>query len=279
MSAALNNVPVAAEITRRIQESPSVFTLGLRLCDPAQHRAYRFMPGQFNMLYLYGVGEIPISIVSDPESSDELEHTIRVVGRVTHGFDALKVGDRIGIRGPYGRGWPLEQVRGKDLLLLTGGLGCAPLVSVIHFVTQRRAEFGRVAILQGVKHMDDMIWRDRYAQWARLPDIQVLLAADVAGAGWGWHVGLVTELIDQIAFDLHDARAMICGPEPMMVASVRKLCESGVVDNHIWLSMERNMQCAVGQCGHCQIGPRFVCKDGPVFSYPELRDRLGVKGY
>lgn len=231
------------------------------------------------MLYLYGVGEIPISIVSDPDSGDELEHTIRVVGRVTRGFDALKVGDCIGIRGPYGRGWPLEQVRGEDLLLLTGGLGCAPLVSVINYVTQRRAEFGRVAILQGVKHMDDLIWRDRYDQWSALPDTQVLLAADVAGASWSWHVGLVTELIDQIAFDPQDARVMICGPEPMMLASVRKLGESGVAENHIWLSMERNMQCAIGQCGHCQIGPHFVCKDGPVFCYPELRERLGVKGY
>ena len=279
MNGARNSVPVTAEITRRTQESPSVFTLGLRLCDLAQHRAYRFMPGQFNMLYLYGVGEIPISIVSDPDSSDELEHTIRVVGRVTRGFDALKVGDRIGIRGPYGRGWPLNEVRGKDLLLLTGGLGCAPLVSVINYVTQRRAEFGRVAILQGVKHMDDLIWRDRYDQWAALPDTQVLLAADVAGTSWSWHVGLVTELIDQIAFDLEDARVMICGPEPMMLASVRKLCESGVTEKHIWLSMERNMQCAIGQCGHCQIGPQFVCKNGPVFCYPELRKWLGVKGY
>ncbi|MBU1191051.1 MAG: FAD/NAD(P)-binding protein [Gammaproteobacteria bacterium] len=279
MSAALSRVPVAAEIIRRTQESPSVFTLGLRLCDPAQHSAYRFMPGQFNMLYLYGVGEIPISIVSDPDRDDELEHTIRVVGRVTRGFDALKVGDRIGIRGPFGRGWPLEQVRGKDLLLLTGGLGCAPLVSVINYVTQRRAEFGRIAILQGVKHMDDLIWRDRYDQWAALPDTQVLLAADVAGASWSWHVGLVTELIDQVAFDLNNAHVMVCGPEPMMLASIRKLCDSGVDEKHIWLSMERNMQCALGQCGHCQIGPHFVCKDGPVFCYPEIRERLGVKGF
>jgi NAD(P)H-flavin reductase len=279
MSAVLNSVPVAAEVMRRTQESPSVFTLGLRLCDPEQHRAYRFAPGQFNMLYMYGVGEIPISIVSDPDSGDELEHTIRVVGRVTRGFAALKVGDRIGIRGPFGRGWPLEQVRGKDLLLLTGGLGCAPLVSVINYVTQRRGEFGRIAILQGVKHMDDLIWRDRYDQWAALSDTQVLLAADVAGASWSWHVGLVTELIDQIAFDLTDARVMVCGPEPMMLASVRKLCDSGVDEKHIWLSMERNMQCALGKCGHCQIGPHFVCKDGPVFCYPEIRERLGVKGF
>lgn len=279
MNRAKNGVPVAAEITRRTQESPSVFTLGLRLCDPAQHRAYSFAPGQFNMLYLYGVGEIPISIVSDPDSDDELEHTIRVVGRVTRGFDALKVGDRIGMRGPYGRGWPLDQVRGQDLLLLTGGLGCAPLVSVINYVIQRRAEFGRVAILQGVKHMDDLIWRDRYDQWAAVPGTQILLAADVADTSWSWHIGLVTELIDQIRFDVHGARVMLCGPEPMMLAGVRKLCAAGVAEEHIWMSMERNMQCALGQCGHCQIGPHFVCKDGPVFSYPQLREQLGVKGY
>lgn len=279
MKTAMQHIPVAAEVTRRTQESPSVFTLGLRLCDPRQQRAYRFMPGQFNMLYLYGVGEIPISIVSDPESEDELEHTIRVVGRVTRGFDALKIGDRIGLRGPFGRGWPLAHVRGQDLLLLTGGLGCAPLVSVINYVAERRSEFGRVAILQGVKHMDDLIWQDRYAVWAALPDTQVLLAADVAGSSWNWHVGLVTELIDQIAFDVRSARVMLCGPEPMMLASVSKLCDIGVDAAHIWLSMERNMQCAVAQCGHCQMGPKFVCKDGPVFCYPELRPYLGVKGY
>jgi len=186
------HIPMQAEIVRRTRESPSVFSLGLRLTDPAQHAAYRFEPGQFNMLYLYGVGEIPISIVSDPDIGDELGHTIRSVGRVTHGFGALKVGDRIGLRGPFGHGWPLHAARGRDLVLVTGGLGCAPLVSVINYVAQRRKDFGHVAILQGVKHMDDMIWRERYARWEQLPDVQVLLAADVAGAGWSWHVGLVT---------------------------------------------------------------------------------------
>lgn len=273
------HVPMQAEIVRRTQESPSVFSLGLRLADPAQHAAYRFEPGQFNMLYLYGVGEIPISIVSDPDTGDELGHTIRSVGRVTHGFAALKVGDRIGLRGPFGHGWPLQAARGQDLVLVTGGLGCAPLVSVINYVAQRRSEFGRVAILQGVKHMDDMIWRERYARWEQLPDVQVLLAADVAGAGWSWHVGLVTELVDQIKLDVTRARVMVCGPEPMMLASVRKLTASGVPDAHIWLSLERNMQCAVGHCGHCQHGAQFVCKDGPVFNYPQIRERLGVKGY
>lgn len=275
----LPHVPMTAEIVRRTQESPSVFSLGLRLTDPQQRADYRFNSGQFNMLYLYGVGEIPISIVSDPEGDGELEHTVRVVGRVTRALAELKPGDRIGLRGPFGRGWPLNAARGRDLLLVTGGLGCAPLVSVINYVTRRRGEFGRLAILQGVKHMDDMIWRERYDRWAQLPDTEVHLAADVAGGGWSWHVGLVTDLIDRVRFDVRDATVMICGPEPMMLATVRKLTAAGVPEANLWLSLERNMQCAVGHCGHCQHGANFVCKDGPVFNYPQIRARLGVKGY
>jgi len=272
-------LPKVAEVVRRTQESPSIFTLSLRLADPARHAAYRFQPGQFNMLYLYGVGEIPISIVSDPEDGDLLEHTIRVVGRVTRGFAALQPGDQIGIRGPYGRGWPLQAARGRDILLLTGGLGCAPLVSVINYITRRRNDYGRLAILQGVKHMDDLIWRERYAHWAALPDTQVLLAADVAGAGWSWHVGLVTDLIGRIGFNVRGALAMLCGPEPMMLTSVRQLIARGVAEQDLWMSLERNMQCAVGHCGHCQFGAAFVCQDGPVFNYPQIRDHLGEKGY
>lgn len=275
----LPHVPDAAEIVRRTQESPSVFSLALRLCDPQRHAAYKFQSGQFNMLYLYGVGEIPISIVSDPEAGGELEHTVRVVGRVTRALSELKPGDRIGLRGPFGRGWPVDVARGRDLLLVTGGLGCAPLVSVINYVTHRRGEFGRLAILQGVKHMDDMIWRERYDRWAEQPGTEVHLAADVAGSGWNWHVGLVTDLIDRVRLDVRDAVVMVCGPEPMMLATVRKLVEAGVPEANIWLSLERNMQCAVGHCGHCQHGANFVCKDGPVFNYPQIRDRLGVKGY
>ncbi len=271
--------PLTAEVVRRTQESATIFTLGLRLQDPARHAAYQFQPGQFNMLYLYGVGEIPISIVSDPEYGDEIEHTIRVVGRVTRGFAQLQPGDQVGLRGPFGHGWPLLNAQGRNLLMVTGGLGCAPLVSVINYVVARRKAFGRFAILQGVKHMDDLIWRERYARWANLPDTQVLLAADVAGQGWSWHVGLVTELFDQLRFDLKDALVMICGPEPMMLATVRRLRDDGVPADQIWMSLERNMQCATGHCGHCQFGARFVCKDGPVFNYPQIRDRLGTKGY
>jgi NAD(P)H-flavin reductase len=231
------------------------------------------------MLYLYGIGEVPISIVSDPMHRDEFIHTIRAVGRVTREMAQLQIGDYLGVRGPFGHGWPLEAARGKDILLTTGGLGCAPSVSVINYIMQRREQYGQLTIIQGVKHMDDLIWRDRYEQWMQMPNTQVLLAADVAGPSWTWHVGLVTDLLAQVEMDVSQAMIMLCGPEPMMVAAVQKLLHKGADSAHIWLSMERNMQCAVGLCGHCQYGPDFICHDGPVLPYHRLQDRLGKKGY
>lgn len=275
----LQQVPWTARVVNRTQETPSVFTLGMELCDPGVAEAYRFSPGQFNMLYLYGVGEVPISVVSDPEHSDEIMHTVRSVGRITKGLEALQPGDQLGLRGPFGRGWPVEQAMGGDVLLVTGGLGCAPVVSVINYIMQRRGQFGRLGIVQGVKHMDDLIWRQRYEDWSAQEGTEVHLAADVAGAGWNWHVGLVTELFDQLTLDLKQALVMLCGPEPMMVAAIRRLLELGAVPEALWLSMERNMQCAVGLCGHCQYGKDFLCRQGPVFNYPDIADRLGVKGF
>ena len=271
-------VPFDAVVEARVEEADDVFSLRLRIRDPDLAAAYRFAPGQFNMLYLHGVGEIPISIVSDPDEPGQLMHTLRAVGRVTRGFARLQVGDHIGVRGPFGRGWPLAAVEGRDLLLITGGLGCAPLVSVIEYVMRRRARFGHVTIIQGVKHHHDLIWRARYEGWMRQPDTRVLLAADVADAGWTWHVGLVTELLDQVPLGAGGAATLVCGPEPMMQAAARRCLELGVDEQDIWLSMERNMQCATGHCGHCQLGPAFICRDGPVFPYARLRPWLGRKG-
>ena len=267
-----------AEVVERVQESPTIFTLRLRLTDPTQHAAYRFVPGQFNMLYLYGVGEIPISIVSDPEDETLIDHAIRVVGRVTRGFKELKAGDRVGIRGPYGSGWPLRQAERQDVLVVTGGLGCAPVVSVINFIMRRRARFGRLTIMQGVKHADDLIWRARYEVWANVPNTTVLIAADVGAPLWPWHIGRVTELFDSIEIDPLRTVAMLCGPEVMMDIAARQLTGRGVPEAGIWLSLERSMHCAVGLCGHCQIGGQFVCKDGPIFHYGAIRPLFGTRG-
>ena len=268
-----------AEIVERIQESRDIFTLRLSFTDPTVHNTYRFRPGQFNMLYQFGLGEVPISIVSDPEFDDLFDHTIRVVGRVTRAMAQLKPGDHIGVRGPYGQGWPLEAFAGRNIVLVTGGLGCAPLVSVIHYILTRREHYRKLTIMQGVKKSTDLIWRPQYETWARLDDTQVLLAADVAGRDWPWTVGPVTQLFDQAQIDGDNSIAMMCGPEPMMHAAADELLKRGFNDDLIWLSMERNMQCAVGQCGHCQFGSQFVCRNGPVHAYRELKDLLEVPGF
>lgn len=272
-------IPIQAEVVGRVEESPTIFTLSLRLVDEQQHNNYRFAPGQFNMLYQYGVGEIPISIVGDPREPYLLQHTIRIVGRVTRGFAKLKVGDRIGLRGPFGRGWPLDAVQGRDVLIVTGGLGCAPVVPVINHVLHRREQVGRIAILQGVKHSEDFIWRERYEQWDAEPDTQILLAADVSGPNWKGFTGRVTALFEKLDIDFANSITMMCGPELMMISAARLLLGRGVSPAMIWFSMERNMQCAVGHCGHCQYAEKFICRDGPVFPYHEIRHLLGVRGF
>lgn len=271
--------PHAATVVSRVQESPTIFTLRLRLDDAAAQAAFRFAPGQFNMLYLYGVGEVPVSIMSDPEDHDFIGHTIRALGRVTHGLAALRPGDRVGVRGPFGRGWPLQDLGGNDVVLVTGGLGCAPAVSVIHYVLRRRARFGKLVIIQGVKHADDLIWRTQYEQWAKLPDTQVLVAASQGAAFWPWHVGRVTELFGLACFNPERAVAMLCGPEGMMRAAADSLLGRGLPETHLYLSMERNMQCGVGRCGHCQFGGAFVCQEGPVFNWAEVKNLLGHRGF
>jgi len=273
------HLPFEAEVINRIQECDSVFSLHLRFTDPEIQASYQFAPGQFNMVYLYGVGEVAISIISDPEDEFLFGHSIRVVGRVTKGLAALKKGDRVGIRGPYGSQWPLQQAAGRDVVLVTGGLGCAPAVSVIHYIMRRREQFGRLVILQGVKHENDLIWREQYDQWSAMPDTQVLLAADVAGPKWPWLVGRVITLLDQAEFDQDNSICMMCGPEIMMRFTIDKLLQRGIQKNQIWLSMERNMQCALGLCGHCQYGSQYVCKDGPIFNYPVIESLFNTEGF
>ncbi|WP_415906242.1 FAD/NAD(P)-binding protein [Neptuniibacter sp. QD72_48] len=270
--------PLVATVTEVICESKTIFTLRLQLADLAERAAYKFEPGQFNMLYLFGVGEVPISIVSDPKDEGVIDHTIRIVGRVTEGLAKLKQGDQIGLRGPFGHGWPLLDAKNKDLLIVTGGLGCAPVVAAINYALKRRDHYRRLSIVQGVKHSNDLIWGERYDRWRQIENVEVFLAADESGPAWPFHKGRITELLDQVTVDPSNALAMICGPEGMMHAAAEKLIGLGIDPAQIFLSLERNMQCAVGHCGHCQFGADFICKDGPVFSYPVVSDRLGMEG-
>lgn len=271
--------PWEAEVLSRDDETRSLCTLHLRLTDADARAAYRFLPGQFNMLYVPAVGGVPISIASDPEQPQRLAHTISAVGRVTRVLARLSTGDRIGLRGPYGRGWPLDQAEGQDLVVVTGGLGCAPVVAAIDYALARRADFGQLVILQGVKHAADMFWRARYDAWAELPNTVVRLAADQPDHHWQDHVGLVTDLLDEIPLRPDASIALICGPEPMMLAAAKRLVALGISDDRIWLSLERGFQCGVGHCGHCQLGPYFVCRDGPVFPWSEISWLLGQKGF
>ncbi len=257
----------------------TIFNIGLQFTDENIHRAYQFLPGQFNMLYLFGIGEVAISIVSDPTHDDLYYHTIRRVGRVTTGLSQLKKGDHIGVRGPFGRGWPLSQISGKDILIITGGLGCAPSVSMIHYIMNRREQFGKLMILQGVKHSNDLIYQSYYEKWATAPNTEVLVTADKTTTNWPWYSGLITELIKKINFDPETTICLMCGPEPMFLAAVQLLIERNLPEQSIYMSMERNMQCAIGHCGHCQFGGKFVCKDGPIFCYPDIKDLLGKKGF
>ncbi|MCU7960695.1 MAG: FAD/NAD(P)-binding protein [gamma proteobacterium symbiont of Bathyaustriella thionipta] len=271
-------MPVPATVVERVEEGPDLFTLRLELAAAEARRAYHFEPGQFNMLYLHGVGEVPISIASDPQDKHLLDHTIRTVGRVTRGLARLRSGDQIGIRGPYGHGWPMREAEGRDLLIITGGLGCAPAVSVIRYVQRRRKRFGHLNIVQGVKHSADLIWKERWQQWSAMPDTRVLLTADKGDPLWPWHIGPVTGLFGHLQFHTDNVTAMMCGPEGMMKAAARQMLDLGIKRSRIWLSMERNMQCALGKCGHCQFGPTFICKDGPVFRYDRVESLLQVKG-
>lgn len=267
-----------AEIVARVPEAERIHTFRLRLTDPEARRAYRFAPGQFNMVYAFGVGEVAISIVSDPDEPERLDHTIRIVGRVTGALERLQPGDTVGIRGPFGRGWPLEAARGRDVIIVTGGLGCAPVAGAIEYVFRRRDRYGAVKILHGVKKPADLLFRDRFEAWRRHPDTEVYLASDQPDRAWRYHVGVVTELFEQVTLDPARSVVLMCGPEVMMRIGMQTLARRGVPRSAMYLSLERHMECGIGLCGHCQLGPYFVCTDGPVMGGDRVTPFLGLSG-
>jgi sulfhydrogenase subunit gamma (sulfur reductase) len=267
-----------ATIVETIREAEDIDTYRLRFVDEQVRRSYRFAAGQFNMVYLFGVGEVAISIVSDPDEPESLDHTIRVVGRVTKAIAGLQPGNELGIRGPFGHGWPLEAIRGKDIVIVTGGLGCAPVVGAIEYIFRRRNQYGAVTILHGVKTPHDLLFRERFDAWRRHPDTQVLLTSDQPDKTWRYHVGVVTELFEQVTVDPARTVVLMCGPEIMMRLGVPILMQRGIPATAIYASLERHMECGIGLCGHCQLGPYFLCKDGPVMRYDWVEPWLGKVG-
>lgn len=268
-------LPVPYRIARRRRDTHDTFTLELVPADGGARVTYA--PGQFNMLYVFGVGEVPISVSGDPTAQKCLVHTVRAVGTVTQAMARLRRGDTVGVRGAYGSAWPLQQAAGCDVVIVTGGIGLAPLRPAIYGLLEQRRKYGRIVLLYGARTPADLLYAEELAQWRGRFDLHVDATLDNAGAEWFGKVGVVTRLIPTAPFDPDHTVALICGPEVMMRYTVRELRQRGVADENIYLSMERNMKCAVGFCGHCQYGPSFICKDGPVYRYDRIRDWLAIR--
>ena len=256
-----------ASVVQAIRETPDTFTLVLDL--RGTRGARDFKPGQFNMLYLPGIGEVPISIASSPDER-HLIHTIRSVGTVTAVLTRLEPGAKLGIRGPFGKGWPMEEAYGKQLLVVAGGLGLPPLRPVILDAMSKPERFDGVKILYGARTPSDLIFQPEFPVWQKAKGCEFLITVDKGDEKWKGRVGVVTTLFPVAGIKPAKAVAFVCGPELMIRFVIQDLVKMGVPRERIFISMERNMKCGVGTCGHCQLGPNFICKDGPVFAYPQI---------
>jgi NAD(P)H-flavin reductase len=260
-------------VKRKLTENNDTFTLDLSPLD--KKSPFVFSPGQFNMLYMFGMGEVAISISGNCEKSLPLIHTIRAVGTVTKAMQKLKKGDVIGVRGPFGSSWPIDKAHRKDVVIVVGGIGLAPLRPVIYHLLAHREDYGKVFLLYGARTPEDQIYQQEFDLWKKKIDLYTTV--DRADKKWRGDVGVVTNLIPRIKFNPTNSLAMICGPEIMMRFVSIKLQDNGMKPNQIFISMERNMKCAIGFCGHCQLGGTFICKDGPVYTYEEMQKYLEIR--
>lgn len=265
-------LPRRFRVVAHRRETADTATIAL---EPLDLEPVRFSPGQFDMLYVFGVGEAPISFSG--ARGDRIEHTVREVGAVTRAICEARRGDVLGVRGPYGTGWGIEEAEGADVVIVAGGLGLAPLRPAIELILARRERYGRMSVLVGARSPDSLLFRDDLATWRARFDVEVEVTVDVAGGGWRGDVGLVTELIPRAPFDPANTVAFVCGPEVMMRFVAAALVDRGVDADAVRISMERNMKCAIGHCGHCQFGANFVCKDGPVYPYGRLAPLLSLR--
>jgi NAD(P)H-flavin reductase len=267
-------VPRPHRVRRRWRENHETVTISL---ESLEDEEVSHQPGQFNMLYGFGIGEVPISLSSHHRRGRPLLHTIRAVGAVSTALCRVKQGEIVGVRGPFGTGWGVDDAQGADLVLVAGGIGLAPLRSALRYALAKRRHFGRVVLLVGARSPEEMVFRRELDRLATRPDVVTAITVDRAGPGWRHHVGVVTQLVPTAPFDPASAMALICGPEVMMRFAATALLGRGMPAQQIRLSLERNMQCAIGWCGHCQLGSDFMCKDGPVRSWDQAAPLLAVK--
>ncbi len=263
--------PFVVSATRR--DTADTWTLLLR---PRAGTPLAFAPGQFTMLSAIGCGEVPISISGDPDGDGPLEHTVRAVGLATEAICRAGPGEVLGVRGPFGRPWPVAEIEGADVVIVAGGIGLAPLRPAILSLLARRERYGRLLLLYGGRAPGQLLYMHELDEWAAR-GLDVALTVDSAGPEWLGHVGVVPRLIGRAHFDAADAVALLCGPEVMMRFTVAALARSGVRGDRVYASMERNMQCGIGHCGHCQLGPSLLCRDGPVYRWSELEPWLAIR--
>ena len=257
-------------------EVPGIATYELAFDDPAVADRYRFLPGQFNMLYLPGIGEAAISISSDPDHPERLLHTVRVVGNVTSALARLQIGDQLLLRGPFGSAWPMEACHGHDLVIAGGGVGLAPLRPVLYHVANHRDDFGKVTLLYGSRTSRDLLYADEYEAW-RAAGIDVEVTVDLGDDDWQGEIGVVPALFYRLRLKAAQTRILTCGPEIMMRFVIFEALARKVPPADVYLTLERNMNCALGFCGHCQLGPAFICKNGPVFTYEQMAPFLDIE--
>jgi len=256
-------------VAGRRRETADTFTL--TLTPSGSGSEWPFMPGQFNMLTAMGIGEAPISISGNPDEPQRLIHTIRAVGAATRSLCRLGQGELVGVRGPFGTAWPVAEAEGQDLVIVAGGLGLAPLRPAIYHALAHRAAYGNIELIYGARSPQDILYYRELETWRGRFDIRVHVTVDSAPPEWRGRVGVVTKILDQVRFEPAHTTALVCGPGMMMRFTVQELLSRGVSPDHIFVSIERNMQCGLGLCGHCQLGPVFICKDGPVFPYSRIK--------
>lgn len=267
-------LPRPHRVVRTRRDTHDTVTLTLAPVEP--DAPVKFAPGQFNMLYAFGVGEVPVSVSGDPDEPGRLVHTIRAVGAVSAALCRLKRGEVVGVRGPFGTAWPVETARGGDLVFMAGGIGLAPLRPAFVQALAHRREYGRVILVHGARTPADLLYPRELEHWRGQFDISVRVTVDRGDSEWLGPVGVVTRMLATVEFDPARATAMVCGPELMMKFSALELEKRGVPAEQVYLSLERNMKCAIGLCGHCQFGPTFICKDGPVFPLPRVAPLLAI---